>query len=383
MNQKLLLPLLLCSFTAFSQNFFTLRGYVYSEKNEAVTSANVRVFNLNTGTITNQNGQYQIQLIEGLNRVTVSSVGYIPETFEVVMEKDMVKNVILKIDQQKLDEVVVKIKKKDYSYEVIKAVLENKQQVLNQYKNYKCEVYIKAIENIEQKTVVKPETDEAKIIPKKDTIKKDSIPKMNLFECKLTRHENTEGQQKEEKQAVKKVGEQRSLFFKSVTDGEFNLYKNHQKIAKIGDNEITSPLSDLTFLSYKFQLIKYYFEGNEKIYRIKVIPREAGNALYEGEIEVLEDLWVLKSVNLNLTKRALMLYDYFGFEQRFANIQGRYMPATTVYRWKLKEGGQKKNGETIVIQSDFVFDAELPKRFFGVEVGRTEQEAYKRVVPYL
>ena len=59
--------------------------------------------------------------------------------------------------------------------------------------------------------------------------KLDSIPKINLFECQLTRHENINGQQKEEKTAVKKVGEQRTLFYKSITDGEFNLYKNHQK----------------------------------------------------------------------------------------------------------------------------------------------------------
>ncbi len=368
MKQKLLFLLLFCSFSAFSQNYFTLRGYVYSETNELISSASIRVFNLNTGTLSNPEGKYEIRLIEGLNRITVSNIGYMPETFEIVMLKDEVKNINLKIDQKQLNEVVVKIKKKDYSYEVIKKVLENKQQVLTQYKNYKCNTYIKAIENIE-----------SKISTKKDSIPKlDSIPKMNMFECKLIRHENAEGQQKEEKIAVKKIGDQKSLFFKSITDGEFNLYKNHQKIAKIGENEITSPLSDLTFLSYKFQLLKYYYEGKDKVYRIKVIPRELGNALYEGEIEVFEDLWVLKSVKLNLTKRGLLLYDAFGFEQEFSNINEHWLPTKTTYHWKLKEAGKKKTGESLVIQSNFSFDLDLPKRFFGDEVGRTEKEAYKR-----
>ncbi|MFN3852400.1 MAG: DUF5686 and carboxypeptidase regulatory-like domain-containing protein [Spirosomataceae bacterium] len=368
MNKKLFLLTFLLPFLTFSQNFYTLRGYIYAENNEPISGASIRVFNLNTGTMSNPEGRYEIRLIEGLNRITVTSIGYLPETFEVVMEKDFVKNVVLKIDQKQLDEVVVKVKKRDYSYEVIKKLIENKQKVLNQYANFKCEAYIKSVENIERK-----------LNPKADSLaKNDSLPKMNLFECKLVRHENVSGQQKEEKLAVKTVGEQRTLFFRSVTDGEFNLYKNHQRIEKIGQNDYLSPLSDLTFLSYKFQLLKYYYEGNEKIYRIKVTPRELGNALYEGEIEVIEDLWVLKSVNLNLTKRGLLIYDSFGFKQEFTNIQNRWMPTKVTYFWKLKEAGSKKTGEAVVIQSNFEFDLDLPKRFFGLEVGRTTEEAYKR-----
>ncbi|MCU0323783.1 MAG: DUF5686 and carboxypeptidase regulatory-like domain-containing protein [Spirosomaceae bacterium] len=368
MNKKLFLLTFFLPFITFSQNFFTLRGYIYAENNEPISGASIRVFNLNTGTMSNPEGRYEIRLIEGLNRITVTSVGYQPETFEVVVEKDFVKNVILKIDQKHLEEVVVKVKKRDYSYEVIKKVIENKQNVLNQFTNFKCETYIKSVEHLEKK-----------LTPKADSLaKKDSLPRMNLFECKLIRHENSNGQQKEEKLAVKTVGEQRTLFFRSVTDGEFNLYKNHQRIEKIGQNEYLSPLSDLTFLSYKFQLLKYYYEGNEKIYRIKVTPRELGNALYEGEIEVIEDLWVLKTANLNLTKRGLLVYDSFGFKQEFTNIQNRWVPSKTTYHWKLKEGGSKKTGEAVVIQSNYEFDVNLPKRFFGLEVGRTTEDAYKR-----
>jgi hypothetical protein len=349
-------------------------------------SATVRVVNANTGTITDKDGKYEIKLLEGLNRISVSSMGYQTEVFEVVAEKDVVKNVFLKIDQKQLDEVVVKVKKKDYSYEVIKYVLENKDAVLNQYQNYKAKVYIKSVENIETKKVPPKKTDDdtppkpedALKTAEKATVKKDSIPKLNLFECQLTRHQSRTGQQKEEREAVKRVGDQNTLFFKSVTDGEFDFYQNYQKIAKIGDNQITSPLSDLTFLSYRFQLLKYYFDGKEKIYQIRVIPRELGNALYEGTIEVVEDQWVLRHVDLRLTKRGLLRYDEFGVEQHFEKIAGRWMPTKVTYTWKVKEEGQKKIGKTDVIQSDFEFDLALPKRFFGDEVGLTTADAYKR-----
>jgi hypothetical protein len=361
-----------------------LRGYVYSEANEPLVGATIRIVNDNKGTISDEKGKYEIRLLQGLNRISVSTTGFQTELFEVIAEKDLVKNVFLKIDQKQLDEFVVRVKKKDFSYEVIKNVLENKAKVLNQYQNYKAKVYIKSVEEFEKKNVKKkeddlpPKLDEQLNVEDKKTTKKDTIPNLNIFECQLIRHQNSAGQQKEERSAVKKIGDQHTLFFKSVTDGEFNFYENHQKIAKIGDNAITSPLSDLTFLSYKFQLLKYYFEGKDKIYRIKVTPRDLGNALYEGEIEVFEDTWVLKSVDLKITKRGLLLYDEFGVKQVFENTQNRWMPSQTTYSWKVKEGGTKKTGTTEVIQSDYEFDLTLPKRFFGDEVGITTAEAYKK-----
>jgi hypothetical protein len=358
-----------------------LRGFVLTESNEPIVGATIRVVNENTGTSTDEYGKYEIKLLEGLSRISVSSTGYQTEIFEVVLERDLAKNILLKIDQKQLDELVVKVKKKDYSYEVIRHVLDNKANVLNQYQNFQSKVYIKSIEKVNRKPP-KKKSEEVKDqlgegLEKKPVIK-DSIPNLNIYECSLLRHQHVQGQQKEEKEAVKRIGDQSTLFYKSVTDGEFDLYKNHQKIAKIGDNDIVSPFSDLTFLSYKFQLLKYYFAGNQKIYQIKVSPRELGNALYEGVIEVIEDEWVLKSVDLALTKRALLRYDEFGFKQEFEKIENRWMPIKTVYEWKVKEGSTKKAGRTEVIQSDFKFDMELGKRFFGAEVGMTTENAYKR-----
>lgn len=379
---SLLVFLIVCiPFISFSQNFYFLRGFVYSETNEAIPLATIRVVNQNTGTTSDQNGKYEIKLLEGLNRISVSSTGYVTDIFEVLVEKDVVKNVFLKIDQKQLNEIVIKVKKKDYSYEVIRHVMDNKANILNQYQNFRSKTYIKSVEIVDKKPPKKKEDDEkdnpGELLDKKSVVK-DTIPNLNIFECSLIQHQNAQGQKKEEKEAVKKIGDQSTLFYKSVTDGEFNLYKNHQKIPKIGDNDIVSPISDLTFINYKFQLLKYYFEGNKKIYQIKVSPRELGNALYEGVIEVIEDEWVLKTADLKLTKRALLRYDEFSFKQEFEKIEGRWLAVKTTYNWKVKEGSTKKIGKTEVQQSDFEFDLELPKRFFGAEVGVTIENAYKR-----
>ena len=353
---------------ATAQNYYTLRGYVTGINQDVLPSSSVRVYNAGTGTSTNTEGKYQIRLLEGLNRLTVTHLGYKSQTFEIVMEADSTKNILLEIDQKQLDEVVIKNKRRDGSYEVIKKVIENKDKWLKQYQNYRSEVYIKSIEKYESIKNAKPDS----------TNKTDSLGNVSLFECQLTRHEAADGRQKEEKTAVKKVGTQKKLFYTSITDGEFNFYKNHIRIPKIGENEITSPFHDLAFFSYKFELIKTFYEDNQKIYHIKVIPRDAGNALYEGEIEIIDELWVLRKADLSLSKRALLMYDKFEIQVQYGLVEGKYMLKEAAYSWKVKEAGRKYSGKTEVTQTNFTFDINHPKRFFGDMIGLTTKTAYEK-----
>jgi hypothetical protein len=48
------------------------------------------------------------------------------------------------------------------------------------------------------------------------------------------------------------------------------------------------------------------------------------------------------------------------------------------FQWKVKDSGQIKTGITTVNQSDFVFDSTYAKRFFGPELAKTTELAYKR-----
>jgi hypothetical protein len=355
-----------------------LKGIVLSENTEVIPNATIRVVNENVGTTTNLDGRFELKLPEGYHRISVSYTGYQTELFDAVLDKDLSTTVFLKIDQKMLEEVVVKVKKKDYSYEVIQNVIENKSKILDQFDNFKAKVYIKSVEKVEKKQKNKVEEN----IEEPASPKKDSIPNLNIFECSLWLHKDKNNRIKEEKEAVKIIGDQTTLFFKTVSDGEFNLYKNHQKISKISDNEIVSPLSDLTFLNYKFELLEYYFEGVQKIYKIKVVPRNLGNALYQGILEIVEDEWVIKKADLSLNKRALLRYDYFEFSQDFQKINERWLPTKINYKWKLKEGSVKKVGETMVNYSEIEFDLRLAKRFFGDEVGVTLENAYKKDSSY-
>ncbi|MBP8156345.1 MAG: carboxypeptidase-like regulatory domain-containing protein, partial [Leadbetterella sp.] len=173
-----------------------MKGFVLTESNEPIIGATLRVVNANTGTSTDESGKFEIKLLEGLNRISVSSTGYQTEIFEVVLEKDLARNIFLKIDQKQLNELVVKVKKKDYSYEVIKHVIDNKANILNQYQNFQSKVYIKSVEKVDRKPPKKKPDEEkddlAEVLEKKPVVK-DSIPNLNIYECSLIRHQNAQG----------------------------------------------------------------------------------------------------------------------------------------------------------------------------------------------
>ena len=44
---------------------------------------------------------------------------------------------------------------------------------------------------------------------------------------------------------------------------------------------IISPLSTTAILSYKYKLEETFIEGDQTVYKIKVIPRKSGNARLE------------------------------------------------------------------------------------------------------
>lgn len=82
-----------------------LSGIVVDEKGEPVIGANVTIKGTTTGTITDLDGQFNLENIAGKNTLLISYIGYLPQEIEVGNKR--VFNVVLKEDTQKLEEVIV------------------------------------------------------------------------------------------------------------------------------------------------------------------------------------------------------------------------------------------------------------------------------------
>ena len=123
---QLIIYLTLLTFTSVAQDYFNIRGYVTNSSNEPLVGVYVRAVDLGIGTVTNEEGQYEIKLIEGLHRLSFTHIGYEPKRIDIPADKDDVLNVVLKPIDNELGVVEISNKKKDLSYSIIKKVIENK-----------------------------------------------------------------------------------------------------------------------------------------------------------------------------------------------------------------------------------------------------------------
>ena len=93
---------------SFSQNNYTLSGYILDESSEEVIiGANVIIPELNTGTISNSYGFYSITISEGNYEVIFSILGYKENKKLISINKNISLNIMLAEELEELNEVIV------------------------------------------------------------------------------------------------------------------------------------------------------------------------------------------------------------------------------------------------------------------------------------
>lgn len=120
MKQFFLITLCLISLTCFSQEQYTISGYIKDAGNgEALIGASVYVPSLSKGTSSNVYGFYSLTLPGGKYTVHCQYVGYVTKVVEVVLDKDATISFELTEDGIQLNEVVVTGKSANGNFESV------------------------------------------------------------------------------------------------------------------------------------------------------------------------------------------------------------------------------------------------------------------------
>lgn len=98
------MPMMASAETVFAQQADLINGRVTDESGEPVIGAGIMVKGTSQGTITDVDGYYNISAKQG-QVLVVSSIGYVEQ--EITVGVSNVINVVLKTDNELLDEVVV------------------------------------------------------------------------------------------------------------------------------------------------------------------------------------------------------------------------------------------------------------------------------------
>jgi hypothetical protein len=359
-------------------------GKITNTRLEPLAFASVQVKQWKHGTVTKENGTYELELEPGKYDLVISMVGYRSRLITIVVQKaDYLQNIILETDDTKdLSEVVVKGRTRDRSEEIIRQVIRHKEAIQSAAGPYSCTVYIKAVQE-----------DSLKMRSKKKPVKKiDSLPssvpltvardpeldRMAMAEIVLQLDKAPQGS-KEERLGVTRRGNTDGLFYLSTTQGDFNFYNNLVKTPAISETPFLSPVSYSGLLAYRFRIIRTERQGARKLFVISVKPRQVSNATVEGEITIADSLWVIVHTRLRLPAYHLPEYDFFEVEQQYDLIADTaWMITRQQFTYFSKSNKAKKSGVTIATYKNFALHKQFEKKHFGVEISATAQEAYEQ-----
>lgn len=374
----LLIILLFSGYSATSQSI-KVYGKVTNAKLEPVAFASVQAKEHKLGTITKEDGSYELQLDEGKYDIVVSIIGYKAQVITIIVgKKDYQLDILLDDDDvANLSEVTVKGKFKDKAEEYIRNVIRNKEVIEAAAGAYSCNVYIKAVQ--EDSMAVR----KSKRKNKTDTLANNNenaeLNRMSFAEIALRLDRESARRTKEERTGITKEGNAGSLFYLSTTEGDFNFYNNLVNIPSLSPTPFLSPLSYSGLLAYRFKTLKTEIVNGRKIYTIAVIPRQLSNATVEGEIKIIDDLWVVMHTKLQLPKYHLAEYDFFEVKQQYEWVHDTaWMITRQELTYDAISDKRKSSGHTVVTYKDFELSKQFPRNYFGTEISSAAQQAYER-----
>lgn len=379
-----------------------ISGYIQNAANEPIPYVNIFVKQLGTGTTTDEEGYYFMNIEPGEYEFIYSALGFETKAVEIIVSGEPVqKNIWMESSDVELDQIVVRASKKDPAYAIIQNAIDAKSNFLKQVDSYRTKLYIKATEELDKREKQKQkEKEEKKAKEKKVEVaegapgidpfeeaekeKLKAISGLNMIESEITLNFQYPKKYKEERTAYKAYGNKAGLFIPRFGESDFNFYRNLVNIQGVTQVPVISPLNRTSVLSYKFKLIESKEEKGVLVHKIKVTPRKKGNATCKGYIYINEGLWNINRLDLSFSKGGLKFFDAFRLKQDFKQLpDSTWLPYRVEFIYATKQGRYKTfKGNTLMRYSNYENNYTFPPKFFGNEVSVTTKEAYERDTSY-
>lgn len=361
---------------AFAQQYL-LSGKVTDAQLEPLSFVTVQIKGMQIGTRTDENGRYEFQLEEGEYELVFSLIGYKKQSIKFIHKKNgKPQNVILQSDANNINEVKVISFKKDKAEEFIRNVIRKKDSIQEAARTYTTNVYIRATEENEFSLSKKKRE---KLSDSALAVLESKLPQMSMSEVSIQLDYAYPNKVKEKRIGVKNRGNTENLFYLSTTNGDFSLYNNLVKIPALSQTPMLSPISYSGLIAYKYKTISVVKKKNYTLYTISFTPTKLGNALIEGEVEIVDTCWAITNARFTLPKYHMPEYDYFEavIKNDFVDEKA-WLPVRQEFNYLTKNGKNKSSGRTVAVYNDYKVDTAFAKKYFNNEVSSTTIEAYKK-----
>ena len=266
--QFLLLPAFF-PFIAFAQSLYMVSGVVLdASTNKPLPAATIRVAGpSNKGTITNEEGRFQLSLPTKDSFLIISYLGYRSDTVNASALNNHELRVVLQPEAIKMSEVVVT--DEDPAYEIIRRAIESKPKWLGALKTFQCEAYSRITINLDT------------------TIGAVSESYLTLYWRANDSLREVVRQKRQTKNLavgdfVSRIGQVTNFNDDTIITGGF---------------KFIGPTSPNAFSFYDYKLLKTRSMDGMDIYDIEVIPRSRIRPLFRGKISIAERSYAVIGVD--------------------------------------------------------------------------------------
>jgi len=274
----------------------TVRGVVKdAETGETLPAASIIIQDTYSGTVSNLDGRYSIQLDSLPATLKVSYIGYHSQTASIQTPADTLINLFLEPSTEELEEIVVT--DEDPALHIMREVIKSKQQWRPQVKNYKAEAYTRAV--LENDTSIVSITETVSDIYWEREKGHREVIKNRRQTNNIAENQNFTG--------VNYVP---------------NFYDDDIKIAEFN---LVGPTHPEALSFYSFKLIDQRQIDGQTVYEIQVTPKKGLQPTFKGTIFVLDEAFAMIQVELEPNKVVRFpppIRDFnLDYQQQFRNFQ--------------------------------------------------------------
>ncbi|WP_452223053.1 DUF5686 and carboxypeptidase regulatory-like domain-containing protein [Lacinutrix chionoecetis] len=369
--------LLLAFLSIYNFSFAQITGNITSNEGETLPFVNVYVDNTYTGTTTNDDGNYVLD-VSGTGEYTIvfQYLGFKTLKKTVLIEAfPFVLNATLQEENLTLSEVVIN-SEENPANQIIRNTIAKRKAVLEKLSEYKANFYSRGLIKIKdapEKVFGRDVGDlgggldstRSGIFYLSETISKIEYQKPRRL--------------KETIMASKVSGDDSGFSFNNATDVNYNFYNNTFDLG----NTVISPIADYAFNYYKYKLEGvFYDDNNNLINKILITPKRDNDAAFSGYIYIVEDQWLIYATDVTITgkRTGIPLIDLLTLKQTFSYSETDNIWALISQTIDFKYGlfGITGEGRFTAVYSDYDFTPEFSDKNFTREILSFEENSNKK-----
>jgi len=376
MKNYILLAFLFFSITNFAQ----IKGTVTDEKGNPLPFVSVFEENTYTGTTSNEQGKYQLNVKEsGKNRIIFQYLGFKTQKITVSTDSKTITLDVKMVEESfTLNEVVID-PKNNPANAIIKNAIANKKENSQKTSRYTADFYSKGMFKVKDlpKKILGQKVDIGDdmasnldstgtgILYLSETVSKITFEKPNKLKEKII--------------ASRISGNNKGYSYNTASLSYYDFYDNTLDF----EVRLISPIADNAFNYYKYKLEGTFFDANnQEINKIKVIPKRDKEPVFEGYIYIVDDSFAIYAIDLDIKGYRMKneFTEIMTLKQSFNYNATNKIWSKNAQTLSFNAGifGVKFSGQFNYIYSNYEFPDSFEKKTFTNEIVAFEANANKK-----